>query len=241
MVTPIRLLPALLAALVLAGCAAPARPLFFAAASLGELMEQALDGWGGDAEVHLAGSSTLRAQILRGAPADLLVAADRESAEGMGGDPVPLWRNELVVVVAAEGSPVRLSDLGELDCVAIADPRLAPAGRYARDALGVRGLWQSVRPHATGAPDVRAALAQVASGSCPAGIVYATDAAATERVRVAFPLSAGRPILYWGVVLEDGRGAPQARDFLAWLRGPEGSALAAAAGLRIVTEAGGGA
>jgi molybdate transport system substrate-binding protein len=156
----------------------------------------------------------------------------------MGREPVPLWRNELVVVVPASGpscdgcAVTGPADLASLPCVALPAPETSPAGRYARDALRALGLWDGVRPQATGAADVRAALGQVATGACPAGIVYRTDAASTDAVRVALHLEPPSPVTYYAVPLED-RGA----DFLAFLAGPEGRRLAREAGLQPVEDA----
>lgn len=227
---------AALLVLLLGGCAPENGMVVFAAASLSGLMENAAQAWGGAVRVHAAGSSALRAQLRRGARADLMIGADRESVAGLGGSPIPLWRNELVVVVPTSGPPGRAiaapTDLVGLDCLAVADPDLAPAGRYARDALRRAGLWERLARVATGAPDVRAALAQVASGACPAGVVYRTDARAAARsVRVAFRLEGSRPVVYYAVVPAGSLRPKEAGEFLGFLRGERGKALARRYGL----------
>ena len=55
-----------------------------------------------------------------------------------------------------------------------------------------------VAAHLAPAENVRAALAYVARGETPLGIVYGTDAAAEQRVRVVdvFPADTHPPIVY---------------------------------------------
>lgn len=230
----IRLAPVLLL-LGACACARPAAPEIFVAASLSDLVEAAAAGWGETVWIHSGGSSTLRAQIDRGAPADLLIAADRSSVEGIGEPPVPLWANELVIIVPADAPADVLrnpADLRGRPCVALADPELAPAGRYAREALRELGLWDEVEPVATGMPDVRAALAQVARRACDVGIVYRTDAVSAPSVRVTRTLETPTPVTYWAGVPENARHRDAALSFLSYLRGHEGEALAVRAGLR---------
>ena len=80
----------------------------------------------------------------------------------------------------------------------LADPEIVPAGIYARRYLAGRGLWRQLAERVVPTLDVRAALAAVESGHVPVGIVYRTDAASSERVRVAYqvPPDQGPRIVY---------------------------------------------
>ena len=73
---------------------------------------------------------------------------------------------------------------------------------------------------------MRSALAFVERGEVAAGIVYATDAAITDKVRVAgvFPEDTHPPIVY-PVALVAGQDTPEARAFLAFLAGPDAVAI----------------
>ena len=217
--------------------------LVFAAASLADVMAEAAAAWeaapgGGPVELSFAGSNDLARQIAAGAPADLFVAADRARLEaaGAGGrvDPeraVPLLGNELVVVVPASagGAPTVAAarDLLAFDRLGLADPEAVPAGVYARSWLEAEGVWEELRDRVVPALDARANLAAVASGSVPAGVVYATDAAATgclsERVRLIYRVPSGTgapPVVYWAAPVE-GRGSERAAALLDFLAGPE--------------------
>lgn len=74
--------------------------------------------------------------------------------------------------------------------------------------------------------NVAAVLAKVELGEGDAGIVYATDAAASDRVDVLeIPAGARVAATYAGVVLRDAAHPEAAAAFLAWLAGPKGRAV----------------
>ena len=154
-------------------------------------------------------SSTLAQQIREGAAPGVFVSAsaawaDRVAEWGLAepGSRVDLLTNTLVVVVpkGAKDRPARLEDLADprYGRLALGDPAAVPAGRYAWAALEKAGVYEALRPRIVAAPDVRAALVYVERGEAPAGIVYATDAAASAGVEVAFrvPPDLHPPIVY---------------------------------------------
>jgi molybdate transport system substrate-binding protein len=112
-----------------------------------------------------------------------------------------------------------------------------PAGIYGKAALESLGLWESVAPQVAQADNVRAALALVAVGEAPLGIVYATDAVAEPRVSVVatFPATAHPPIVYPAAAIA-GRDSPSALDALAFLRGPEARAAFERQGFSVLAE-----
>lgn len=63
-----------------------------------------------------------------------------------------------------------------------------PAGNYATEWLQASGAWDTLRPHLAETENVRAALALVARGEAPLGIVYASDARAEPGVRVLYKI-----------------------------------------------------
>ena len=80
-------------------------------------------------------------------------------------------------------------------------------------------MWQAVAPKLARAENVRAALALVARGEAPFGIVYRTDAIAERRVRVAgeFAANLHAPIVYPAALLA-GSQAKAAEALLRFLR-----------------------
>ena len=108
----------------------------------------------------------------------------------------------------------------------IADPDHVPAGMYAMAALKALGAWNRVGPRAARAANVRAALALVERGAAPAGIVYATDAAISKRVRIVgtFPNETHPPIAYVSSLIA-GLDSPESRRFHRFLSSPQAGAV----------------
>jgi molybdate transport system substrate-binding protein len=217
-----RVRPVLAVALACAGLQAAAQDLtVHAAASLRGALDEVATLWegetGGTLTLVYAGSSALARQIAAGAPGDVFVSANaawmdvlEEGGHLRAGSRVDLLTNSLVVIApAGADAPLDLAALPErigTGRLALALTEAVPAGIYARQALTTLGLWDAVAPQAVEADNVRAALALVASGAAPLGIVYATDAIAEPRVVVLAELPAGShdPILYPAAALAQG-------------------------------------
>lgn len=206
---------------------------------------------GHDLVVSLAGSPTLARQIQQGAPADIFISAspdwmDRIEADGLieAGSRFDLLGNRMVLV--AYGTDVAPVAIGpDLDLAGmLGDGRLAmalvdavPAGVYGKAALARLGLWDSVAGRVAQADNVRAALAFVAAGEAPFGIVYATDAAAADSVTVigTFPEDTHPPIVYPVADLAT-RDTPAEAAFIAYLRGDAARAAFARQGFTILSD-----
>lgn len=231
--------------------AAPARAddvLVFAAASLKTALDTVVADFtkvtGDRAVVSYAGSSQLARQIAFGAPADVYLSANTEWMDTLDGEGhlVPGTRGDLLgnrLVLVAQGAgaaPVELSARA-LDTrlgnghLAMALVEAVPAGVYGKAALSSLGLWDTLGPRVAEADNVRAALALVAAGAAPLGVVYASDAVAETRVSVVatFPEGSHPPIIY-PVALVAGQYTPAARGFLAFLHSPAARAAFEAQG-----------
>jgi molybdate transport system substrate-binding protein len=105
--------------------------------------------------------------------------------------------------------------------LAMADPDSVPAGKYGKAALEKLGVWSSVRAAVAPAENVRAALLFVSRGEAPLGIVYATDAAADPRVKIAgvFPEDTHPPIIYPAALTAYSKN-PNAARLLEFLTSP---------------------
>jgi len=66
----------------------------------------------------------------------------------------------------------------------VGDPESVPAGQYAKESFENLGIWADVEAKASLGTNVTEVLSWVAAGSADAGVVYATDAASNENVRV---------------------------------------------------------
>lgn len=254
------LLPALAAAATPAqpGAAKAARPapeppvLVYAAASLQESLDAVAAAWtarsGQAVKISYAGSGTLARQIDRGAPADVFFSADRAWMDWLTerGRIAPDSRRDLLgntLVLVAPAATARQAlpltadglrhALGADGRLAMADTGGVPAGRYGKESLQTLGLWPAVSGRLAEADDVRGALAFVARGEAPLGLVYATDARVERRVRVVarLPARSHAAIVY---PVARVRAAPTQRSagFLQFLGGAEAGRLFSGAGFR---------
>lgn len=219
-----------------------------AMAEIEERFEAATDH---DLVVSLAGSSALARQIQQGAPADIFISAnpgwmDTLEAEGLveEGTRFDLLNNSIVLIAAGtEAEPVEIGadlDLAGLlggDRLAMALVDSVPAGIYGKAALESLGLWDEVETQVAQADNVRAALAFVATGEAPYGIVYATDAVAEDDVTVigTFPAKTHPPIVYPAADLSN-RDTAAESEFLDYLRGPEAREAFERQGFVVVTQ-----
>jgi molybdate transport system substrate-binding protein len=214
----------------------------FAAASLTNALNDIAAQWqqAGHPEPSLAfsASSTLARQIEAGAPADLFASADLtwmdyldQRSKVISGTRVDLLGNDLVLIVP-KGRRFAVTMRAGFDFagafqgkLCTGEPGVVPVGIYARQSLENLGWWAPLAGRIVGTDDVRTALAFVERGECAAGIVYATDAAITDKVEVLarFPLESHRPIVYPFAVVKSAR--PETQGFLDYL----GSSPAAAA------------
>ncbi|MCP1168430.1 molybdate ABC transporter substrate-binding protein [Limimaricola litoreus] len=241
------LLAALMLALAPSG-AARAEILTFAAASLGGPLDRAVEAWeaqgGAAVTVSYAGSSALARQIMAGAPADLFISANEDWMEEVARAGLietesrrDILGNALVLIAADAEAPEAEIGPGLDLATRLGSGRLAmalvdavPAGQYGRAALEGLGLWDGIAPRVAQAENVRAALALVASGAAPYGIVYATDAAEEPRVKVVgrFAAESHPPIRYPAALVAGAD--PEAAGFLDFLSGPEAGAIFEGAG-----------
>ena len=158
-----------------------------------------------------ASSGRLARQIIRGAPADLYLGANRQwaavvvnaglASAGRRGHrfadqpagpghhrPTPpavdLAAGELAAELAALLGDGRL---------AIADPQTVPLGIYGRAALTALGVWSLVAERLAPARNARQALAFVEQGAAPLGLLYLSDVATSRRARGAWRRSPKPP------------------------------------------------
>ncbi|WP_295316479.1 molybdate ABC transporter substrate-binding protein [Roseobacter sp.] len=232
-----------LAALLTLTCAAargPARAddiTVFAAASMKNALEEIAGDFAAatshDVTFSFAGSPVLARQIALGAPADIFVSASTDWMDYLEAEGVlaPGSRSDLagnsLVLIAGHGETRSLSPGPDTDLSAwLAGGRLAmaltdavPAGIYGKAALQHYGMWNSAAPLVAQTDNVRAALALVAQGAAPLGIVYASDARAEPRVRVIATFAPeSHPAIVYPVAAIAGRVTPASRALLDYLR-----------------------
>lgn len=182
---------------------------------------------------NYASSGDLQSQIENGAPCDLFLSAAQKQMdvlceEGLMAEDTRsnLLTNEAVLVVPVDSDAVTsFDDLAKdtVEKVAIGDPASVPAGQYAQGILTTLGTWDVVSEKAVLGSDVRQVLAWCETGEVDAGIVYATDAAVTDAVKMicTAPEDSCDPVVYPIALTKDGAENEVAKDFLAFLQTEE--------------------
>ncbi|HEY7843975.1 MAG TPA: molybdate ABC transporter substrate-binding protein [Bradyrhizobium sp.] len=187
-----------------------------------------------------AASSTLAKQIEQGAPADVFVSADTDwmdyaiSKKSINESTrVNLLGNSIVLIAPKDSKIDKVTisqgfDLAKLagdGRIATGDVKSVPVGKYAKAALEKLGSWQAAEPKFAMAESVRAALALVARGEAPLGIVYSTDAKVEPGVKVVgtFPADSHPPIIY--PVAATSTAKPEAREYLDYLHSQAAKAV----------------
>lgn len=211
--------------------------LVFAAASTKDVIDQIAADFAKAGGAHVvssfAASGDLAKQIENGAPAAIYISADEKWMDYVAKKNLivadsrrNLLGNELVLIAPSDSTMPAGVDgiaakLGSGKLV-LADPDAVPAGRYAKAALQKLGQWDAVQASMVSAKDVRAALAFVERGEAAAGIVYATDAQVSKKVRIVgtFPESS-HPAIVYPVALVAGKDDADAKAFYRFLFGPE--------------------
>ncbi|WP_420342832.1 molybdate ABC transporter substrate-binding protein [Paenirhodobacter sp.] len=238
--------------LMLAAAApALADPVVFAAASLKTALDQIATDFTAETGVKplisYDGSGALAKQILADAPADMFISAatDWMDKVDQGGHVLAGSRKDYLgntlVLISDKADAVEIASLP----AALGQEHLAmglldsvPAGQYGKAALSHLGLWDKLEPQVAQAQNVRAALALVASGEAPFGIVYKTDAVAEPKVHVAatFPEGSYPAITYPIALLTEGPDAAGAQKFYDYLSTPKATELLKAQGFEILAK-----
>jgi molybdate transport system substrate-binding protein len=182
-------------------------------------------------------SSTLRAQIEQGAPADVFASADTTSVTtlldaGLAIDAVAFACNQLTIIVPA-GNPAGITsalDLGRAGVRVIAAGEEVPITRYATQLVQNLGIADAYAANVVSREDnVAAVRSRIHLGEGDAAIVYLTDAIASGDgvIRIPVPPGANVPATYAAAIVADTDQPSESRAFLGWLTGPQGQRVLA--------------
>jgi molybdate transport system substrate-binding protein len=187
-------LPLLVVAVTAPAAARADRLTVAAAADLKFAMEEIVAAFraanpGDEVEVVFGSSGRFHAQIQQGAPFDLFFSADiafpRELARaGLAASEVTPYASGRLVLWSSTMDATRLTLASLADPgirrIAIANPRHAPYGRRAEEALRASGLWEQVEPKLVYGENVSQAAQFVLSGNAQVGLVALSLAVGAE-------------------------------------------------------------
>ncbi len=235
-----------LLALLLVACASPhgtprPEPLVVSAASnlilaFDELGARYQQETGTPVTFNFAASGQLAQQIDQGAPVDLFVAANVAFVEELAAkgrvlpDSVQIYaRGRLILWRRANAAFTveRVGDLlkPEIRRLVIANPDHAPYGMAARQALQTAGVWEAIQPKLVLGENVRQALQFAQTGDVEVALVPLSLSATPNGRWVLIPEDLHTPIDQALGVVSDSPRQAQARDFAAFVTGPQGQAI----------------
>jgi molybdate transport system substrate-binding protein len=178
---------------------------------------------------NFGASGALQQQIEQGAPADIFISAGKKQMDALekkgllvSGTRANLANNRLVLIVAADvvgiTSLYNLTD-AKIKKIAIGEPRSVPAGQYGEEVLKKLKLYDRLKPKLVFANNVRQVLAAVETGNAEAGLVYATDAKTSNKVKVVVAADDKyhSPIVYPIAVLKNSKNPSVAKEFVKFL------------------------
>jgi molybdate transport system substrate-binding protein len=187
---------------------------------------------GHQAVIATGATGAFFAQIENGAPFEVLLAADRSTPERLEADgfgvagsrftyalgTLVLWSAKPGMVDAA-GSVLKKGDFQHL---AIANPKVAPYGAAAVEALRSLGLFDALRPKLVQGESIAQAYQFVASGNAELGFVALSQVAVPDAHAAGsywiVPAHLYTPIRQDAVLLRKGAGNPAARALCEYMK-----------------------
>lgn len=197
-------------------------------------------------EFDFAGSGQIKQKVLNGAPIDGVLTASKADMAALtrqkkATNSFALLKNDLVVIQNKKAKPITGSlaaQLQQAKKIALGQPTLVPAGRYATESLSKLKLDHSLKSKFVYANDVRQVLAYVAAGNADLGFVYRTDAKISNQVRITktVPASTHTIIRYdVGVTTRDKTKQKAVQQFNRYLKRHTAKKIFTAADFKLAT------
>ena len=178
-------------------------------------------------------------QIKNGAPFEILLAADDETpkkliaeSDGVTGSQFTYARGKLVLwsakpgVVDDKGAVLTKADIAH---IAICDPKLAPYGLAAEEALKASKLYDTLKPKFVTAESISQAYQFTASGNAEIGFIALSQVAVPGKPQTGsywiVPANLYSPIQQDAVLLKKGEANPAAMALLKYLKSDKARAV----------------
>jgi molybdate transport system substrate-binding protein len=220
----------------------------FGAASLKGVLDKAKAPYetaypGTTVTISTDSSSALETQIEQGAPADVFLSADTTNPKklvdgGLADGAATTFAGNKLTVIVPTANPAGITtpaDLAKPGVKVIAAGPEVPITKYATQLVGNLAKEAGYPADfaakyaanvASQEDNVKAVVAKIELGEGDGGIVYVTDAKASDKVTpIDVPDTANVPATYAGVVVKASKNAAAAKTFLDWFAGPDGQAI----------------
>lgn len=176
---------------------------------------------------NFGSSGALQQAIENGAETDLFYSAAQkqmnaldEAGELADGTRRDLLLNEVVLIVPND-SDKNISTFDDVATdkvskIALGEPKGVPVGQYSEEIFTNLNILDAVKAKAVYGSDVRQVLAWTESAEVDCGVVYATDAAISDKVKVicAAPEGTHKPVIYPAAVIKSSKHIDAAKSFL---------------------------
>ena len=190
------------------------------------------------------GTGKFYAQIKNGAPFEILLSADDETPTKLAREGAAVAASQFTYakgkLVLWSAKEAIVDDKGEVlkqagfDHIALANPKLAPYGAAAVEAMKALGVHDSLAPKFVTAENIGQTFQFVKSGNALLGFValsqVARDNKLTEGSAWVLPANLYQPIKQDAIVLDKGKGKPAAEALMKFLRGDQARAVIRAYG-----------
>jgi len=183
-------------------------------------------------------SGALQTQIEEGAPSDIFMSAAQKQMDALDKKSLLLAdtkKNLLVnkvTLITPKDSTKNIKTFADVNTskvkkIALGEPKAVPVGQYSEEIFTYMKCLNAVKAKAVYGSDVRQVLTWVESGNVDCGIVYATDAATSNKINVVAQAPAGshKPVVYPVAVLKSSKHATAAKAFLDFLSTDEAKAV----------------
>lgn len=201
-----------------------------------QLIETAFEADSGhDLRVSFGSTGSLYAQIVNGAPFDVLLAADQVTVDALADAELLADSSRFTYAVGGLVLWSADDDLVDDDLdvlaednfahMAIANPDVAPYGQAALDVIVVLGLVEQVGSKLVTGENISQAYNFVASGSAELGFVALSQVMRDGEINTGsywlVPRDIYSPILQDAAVLSHASDKPAAQQFVDYLRSPD--------------------
>ena len=205
----------------------------FIAASLSNAMEEIQKDFNEtypDVEIlyNADSSGTLQTQIEEGARCDIFFSAADKQMDALVDENLAkkdtvedILENKVVLIKPKDGETkvTGFENITDAANIALAGDSV-PVGQYSREIFDNLGITDEVnKMEINEGKNVSEVLAAVSEGSNEIGIVYATDAAISDKVKVLMeaPENTHKPVVYPIAMVNSSKNPDVAKDFIAYL------------------------
>lgn len=205
-----------------------------AAASLKDSLEEVKKTYEAESSnisltINYGSSGALQQQIEQGADVDMFLSAAPKQMNALENSNLilkdsrkDLLLNDVVLVVHKDNSTISSFNdltLDKASHIALGEPKSVPVGEYAEEVLKSLGILDVIKSKAVYGKDVKEVLNWVETGNADAGIVYATDAKVSTKVKIIATASSDshKPVTYPIAIIKASKKIDAAKEFMNFL------------------------